>query len=72
MIVSSAPQIRFPDCYGIDMAKMGDFIAFQAAVELLKDNYKENCSFYFHNTSVGQGKTLPQVGCEVVSASVKF
>jgi amidophosphoribosyltransferase len=35
IIVSSAPQIRFPDCYGIDMAKMGDFIAFQAAVRLL-------------------------------------
>lgn len=35
-IVSSAPQIRYPDCYGIDMSKMGDFIAFQAAVELLK------------------------------------
>lgn len=36
IIVSSAPQIRYPDCYGIDMSKMGDFIAFQAAVELLK------------------------------------
>lgn len=35
IIVSSAPQIRYPDCYGIDMAKMGDFIAFQAAVRLL-------------------------------------
>jgi len=42
VIVSSAPQIRYPDCYGIDMAKLGDFIAFRAAVELLKDNYKEN------------------------------
>jgi amidophosphoribosyltransferase len=37
IVVSSAPQIRYPDCYGIDMSKMGDFIAFQAAVELLKD-----------------------------------
>ncbi len=37
VIVSSAPQIRYPDCYGIDMARMGDFIAFQAAVSLLKD-----------------------------------
>lgn len=37
IIVSSAPQIRYPDCYGIDMSKMGDFIAFRAAVELLKD-----------------------------------
>ncbi|MBK7689813.1 MAG: amidophosphoribosyltransferase [Bacteroidetes bacterium] len=37
-IVSSAPQIRYPDCYGIDMSKMGEFIAFQATVELLKEN----------------------------------
>ena len=37
IIVSSAPQIRYPDCYGIDMSKMGDFIAFRAAVELLND-----------------------------------
>jgi len=37
VVVSSAPQIRYPDCYGIDMAKMGDFIAFQAVVALLKD-----------------------------------
>lgn len=36
IIVSSAPQIRYPDCYGIDMSRMGDFIAFQAAVALLK------------------------------------
>ncbi|MGC6428497.1 MAG: amidophosphoribosyltransferase [Flavobacteriales bacterium] len=42
IIVSSAPQIRYPDCYGIDMAKLGDFIAFQAAVELLKENNKEH------------------------------
>jgi amidophosphoribosyltransferase len=37
ILVSSAPQIRYPDCYGIDMSKMGDFAAFAAAVELLKD-----------------------------------
>jgi amidophosphoribosyltransferase len=35
VIVSSSPQLRYPDCYGIDMAKMGDFIAFKAAIELL-------------------------------------
>jgi amidophosphoribosyltransferase len=40
VIVSSAPQIRFPDCYGIDMAKMGDFIAFDAAISLLKETGK--------------------------------
>lgn len=37
VVASSAPQIRYPDCYGIDMARMGDFIAFQAAVSLLKE-----------------------------------
>jgi amidophosphoribosyltransferase len=36
IVVSSAPQIRYPDCYGIDMAKLGDFIAFKAAMSLLK------------------------------------
>lgn len=40
IIVSSAPQIRFPDCYGIDMARMSDFIAFEAAIELLKESGK--------------------------------
>jgi amidophosphoribosyltransferase len=42
IVVSSAPQIRYPDCYGIDMAKLGDFIAFQAAIQLLRDNFKED------------------------------
>ncbi len=42
VIVSSAPQIRFPDCYGIDMSKLGDFIAFKAAIALHKDNGTEN------------------------------
>lgn len=41
IIVSSAPQIRYPDCYGIDMSKMGDFIAFKAAIELLKESGRE-------------------------------
>ncbi|PID92112.1 MAG: amidophosphoribosyltransferase [Bacteroidetes bacterium] len=38
VVVSSSPQIRFPDCYGIDMARLGDFVAFQAAIELLREN----------------------------------
>lgn len=37
IVLSSAPQIRYPDCYGIDMSKLGDFIAFKAALSLLKD-----------------------------------
>lgn len=41
IIVSSAPQIRYPDCYGIDMAKISNFIAFQAAINLLKDHNLE-------------------------------
>ena len=41
IIASSAPQIRYPDCYGIDMAKLGDFIAFSATIELLKETGKE-------------------------------
>ncbi|WNM19538.1 amidophosphoribosyltransferase [Flavobacterium capsici] len=42
VVVSSAPQIRYPDCYGIDMAKLEGLIAFQAAIELLKQHNKEN------------------------------
>lgn len=43
VVVSSSPQIRYPDCYGIDMSKMGDFIAFNAAVELMKERGKTEC-----------------------------
>jgi amidophosphoribosyltransferase len=42
IIVSSAPQIRYPDCYGIDMSKMGDFVAFRAVMALLKDRGMES------------------------------
>ena len=42
VIVSSAPQVRYPDCYGIDMSRMGEFIAFRAAVELLKERGMEH------------------------------
>lgn len=41
VIVSSAPQIRFPDCYGIDMSKMKDFIAFEAGIALIRDTGRE-------------------------------
>jgi amidophosphoribosyltransferase len=41
VVVSSAPQIRFPDCYGIDMSRMGDFVAFRAMTALLKDHNKD-------------------------------
>ena len=42
IIASSAPQIRYPDCYGIDMAKLSDFVAFRAAIELLKETHQEH------------------------------
>jgi amidophosphoribosyltransferase len=42
VVVSSAPQIRYPDCYGIDMARLGDLIAFRATLELLKETGQEN------------------------------
>lgn len=38
VVCSSAPQIRYPDCYGIDMSRLGDFVAFRAAIELLKEH----------------------------------
>jgi amidophosphoribosyltransferase len=42
IIVSSAPQIRYPDCYGIDMSKLGDFVAFKAAISLIKERGMED------------------------------
>jgi amidophosphoribosyltransferase len=42
VIVSSSPQLRYPDCYGIDMAKLGDLIAFRAAIDLLKEKGMED------------------------------
>jgi amidophosphoribosyltransferase len=42
VIVSSAPQIRYPDCYGIDMARIGDLVAFRAAIRLLEENDMEH------------------------------
>jgi amidophosphoribosyltransferase len=50
IIVSSAPQIRYPDCYGIDMAKLEDFVAFQAAVSLLKEHgiYRDTMDAVYH------------------------
>jgi amidophosphoribosyltransferase len=49
VIVSSSPQIRYPDCYGIDMAKLGDFIAFKAAIQLLKDTNQESVISQVYN-----------------------
>ncbi len=42
IVVSSAPQIRYPDCYGIDMSRMGEFVAFEAAISLLKEQGEDS------------------------------
>jgi len=49
VVVSSAPQIRYPDCYGIDMARLEEFIAFRAALALLKDTCQENIIDQIYN-----------------------
>ncbi len=56
IVVSSAPQIRYPDCYGIDMAKLGDFIAFNAAVKLLKETKQEHILEKTYKNCKGQEK----------------
>jgi len=59
VVVSSAPQIRYPDCYGIDMAKMGDFIAFEAAIQLLKEQGKGHIIDEVYKKCLDQAK-LPK------------
>ncbi|KPL22290.1 MAG: amidophosphoribosyltransferase [Bacteroides sp. SM1_62] len=62
IVVSSSPQIRYPDCYGIDMAKLGDFVAFQAAIALLKETGRESVINEVYNRSVEQvGKPKEEV-----------
>lgn len=60
VIVSSAPQIRYPDCYGIDMAKMGDFIAFEAAITLLNERGMNHVIEEVYRDCIEQTK-LPRV-----------
>lgn len=59
VVVSSAPQIRYPDCYGIDMAKMGDFIAFEAAIALLRERGQSNLIDEVYKAALEQVK-LPK------------
>jgi amidophosphoribosyltransferase len=64
VIVSSSPQIRYPDCYGIDMAKLGDFIAFRAAVELLKETGRGEVIRKVHSQAL---KELKKTDAEMVN-----
>jgi amidophosphoribosyltransferase len=59
VVVSSAPQIRYPDCYGIDMSRMGEFVAFEAAVSLLKESGKEEILHQVYEKCVDSAK-LPK------------
>jgi len=70
IVVSSAPQIRYPDCYGIDMAKLGDFIAFKAAISLLNksergkeiiENTYKKCKEDQKNNNLGQINHLKDI-----------
>ncbi|MDG1041045.1 MAG: amidophosphoribosyltransferase [Polaribacter sp.] len=54
VVVSSAPQIRYPDCYGIDMAKIEDFIAFRAALDLLKETNQYHIVDEVYQKSIAQ------------------
>ena len=56
IIVSSAPQIRYPDCYGIDMARMGDLIAFRAAIKLIKESNNEDLIKTVYKNCVEENK----------------
>jgi amidophosphoribosyltransferase len=67
IIASSAPQIRYPDCYGIDMAKLSDFIAFKAAIELLKESHQE----YIINEVYNKSKAQEQLPKEQIQNFVK-
>ena len=60
VIVSSSPQIRYPDCYGIDMSKMSEFIAFRAAMELLKDENMQHVIDEVYRKCVAQKDKRPQ------------
>ena len=56
VIVSSSPQIRYPDCYGIDMSRMSEFIAFKAAIALLKERGMQNVIDEVYEKSVAQSR----------------
>ncbi|MEI6411510.1 MAG: amidophosphoribosyltransferase [Bacteroidota bacterium] len=67
IILSSAPQIRFPDCYGIDMSKMKDFVAFQALVALLKESNQEHLlQEVYKRCKTSEGHPVEMVKNEVI------
>lgn len=71
VIVSSSPQIRYPDCYGIDMAKMGDFIAFRAAIELLREKGMQEVIDNTYRLAIEEVKRPPDEIVNVVKSIYK-
>lgn len=63
VIVSSAPQIRYPDCYGIDMSKIKEFVAFRAMLALIKENFKENLLEEAYHKALANINNQDQVNC---------
>lgn len=73
VVVSSSPQIRYPDCYGIDMAKLADFIAFKAAISLLKESDKESViNEVYRKAKAQQGLPKEQIVNHVKAIYEKF
>lgn len=73
IVVSSAPQIRFPDCYGIDMSKLGEFVAFKALIALLKENGKERLLKETYNRCKAQeNKSASKIKNEVAALYDEF
>jgi amidophosphoribosyltransferase len=68
VVVSSAPQIRFPDCYGIDMSRMGEFIAFEAAISLLKEMDMENTILQVYQKCKDSASMPKEKVCNYVKA----
>lgn len=68
VIVSSAPQIRFPDCYGIDMSRVKEFIAFRAAIALLKERKMENVLDRVYDNAVARPNDFENFVKEVYSS----
>lgn len=73
VVVSSSPQIRYPDCYGIDMAKLGDFIAFKAAIELLNNRgLWEIIHQVYRKCKADQGKPKEEISNHVKEIYAPF
>lgn len=73
IILSSAPQIRYPDCYGIDMSKMRDFVAFQALVELLKESGQQQLlDEAYHRCKNSEQLPVEAVNNEIIELYARF